>query len=94
MVPVQPTDNDEEHLIEHSKAKETPSTLAHIATHQHALELKKKAPQLFPQSQTQGGDGKSQTDAQDPNQQIGGDIQKIAKKKGKMIFNVFMNRLL
>jgi len=80
VVPVDPNDNDEEHLQEHAKGKETPAMLAHIATHQHARELKKQQPQLFPQQQQQQ-QAQQQQMQQNGNQQVGEQMGKTQKKK-------------
>lgn len=80
VVPVDPNDNDEEHLEEHAKGKETPAMLAHIATHQHARELKKQQPQLFPQMQQQQ-QAQQQQQQGNGSQQVSDQLGKNQKKK-------------
>lgn len=47
-VQVLPEDDHNVHLEVHAKANQTAATLAHIKTHQRALEVKKVKPELFP----------------------------------------------
>jgi hypothetical protein len=51
MVSISPNDNDEQHLEIHAKGKQTMSMIVHVVTHQHAQELKKTSPSMFPQQQ-------------------------------------------
>jgi hypothetical protein len=74
-VEVKANQNHEEHLEQHANAKETVSTLAHIATHNHARQLQKQNPELFPQQQQQ------QQNKQDQNQNVGDQAQQLGKKK-------------
>ncbi len=68
-MPVAPEDNHQEHLEQHARARETQATLAHIATHQHAMELQKQKPELFPQMQQQ--QQQQQQSQQQAGQQMG-----------------------
>src|SRR3990167_1570775 len=62
IVPVQAEDDHNVHLEVHSRANNTKATMAHNATHEKALSIKKIKPELFPADQTaadfqQGQDG-------------------------------------
>lgn len=49
LVQIKREQNHEVHLLEHSKAADTPATRSHAKGHQEALLLKRSNPELFPQ---------------------------------------------
>src|SRR5258708_23828237 len=64
-VSISPEDNHEQHLEVHAKGEQTHAMIVHVITHQHAMELQKTRPDLFP-GQQQGQDPAGALPGQDP----------------------------